>query len=90
MPKMKRVSPPMGDTPMVLSSMPMQPPSSPLSSDPSDRLATRVSPSIATQNISAGPNTTARRARGGASSSRKATPTRPPTTEAMVAAARAS
>jgi hypothetical protein len=81
----KRDSPPIGETPIVPSMIPMVPPKSPLSSDPSERLAMRVNPRMATQKNSAGPKRMESTASGGARNRRNSTPAMPPMAEEMVA-----
>jgi len=90
MPNVKRVSPPIGATPMVPKNIPRVPPSSPLNRDPPDRLAIRVRPNIATQKNSAEPNRIESLAKGGERSKRNKTPAMPPMTEEIVARLMAS
>ena len=61
---------PMGEMPMVPISRPKAPPSSPFSTDPVDSVPISVSPRMATQNISEGPNFSASCAKGGAASNK--------------------
>ena len=63
----------------------MAPPIRPLIMEPTEREAMMVTPNMATQKISAGPNSRDMAAKGGEKSSRATMPTRPPTREAAVA-----